>query len=410
MQNWRRETVSQLCRGVWLLIAGVLLLGHSAAWAESYIRVLKGGVVYYHFSGREHPQPKQAGVSGAAAPRVGPQPRIWDIHSDGEPMIPKAGRSDNLLPLLIKAVARLDSKSNSPATSPQAIPSLGQLKLSKADDPEVVEAYDPQKNIWTQPRYFGRLLGKFGYGAWLDPAAPQPGSRQTDRPQKPPPIKQTLALVRDACNNFLKNAREQPPPSLRVKPGANRLPESTQAGYCFPVASPFSFRDTWGDLRSGGRLHRATDIFALEGTPVYAVTGGVIHKLATWNGAGITLLLRGQDGYGYGYMHLQGYAEGITEGKAVRQGELIAFVGRTGIQQDSPHLHFQVYNDHRFSSDILLDPYRFLVQLCKGAGVTDLAHQKNGRGRIPQATPQVMQVMIIDPGVVKLVDSLPRRH
>ncbi len=102
-------------------------------------------------------------------------------------------------------------------------------------------------------------------------------------------------------------------------------------------------------------------------------------------------------------MHLHGYAEGITEGKTVRQGELVGFVGGTGIQQDAAHLHLQVYSDHRFNSDILLNPYRFLVQLCNGVGVTDVAHQKNSRGRIPQA-------LIIDHGTVKLSDSLPRRY
>ena len=161
------------------------------------------------------------------------------------------------------------------------------------------------------------------------------------------------------------------------------------------MGPPFSFRDTWGDRRSGGRYHHAADIFAWEGTPVYAVTAGVIHQLAILGDAGITLLLRGQDGYGYGYMHLQGYAGGIVEGKAVRKGELIAYVGRTGIQQSSAHLHFQVYADHRFGRYELLNPYSLLVHLCNGQGVTDLFQPKIARRQIPA-------VEVINPGTVRL--------
>jgi murein DD-endopeptidase MepM/ murein hydrolase activator NlpD len=145
------------------------------------------------------------------------------------------------------------------------------------------------------------------------------------------------------------------------------------------------------------------DIIAGEGSPVYAITSGVIHTLAVWNDAGITLLLRGQDGRGYGYMHLQGYAEGIVEGKTVRSGELIAYVGHTGIRWDAAHLHLQVYADHRFARDELMNPYGLLVQLSNGQGITEPLPQQMARRRIPAAE-------VINYGTVRLSDSMTRRY
>ena len=205
------------------------------------------------------------------------------------------------------------------------------------------------------------------------------------------------------CHNFLNYAQQQHPQLGQVKPGSEPLTGSNQLSYCFPVAPPFSFRDTWGDYRSRGRYHQAQDIFAWEGTPVYAITTGVIHQLAVWPEAGISLLLRGQDGYGYGYMHLQGYAEGIVEGKTVQKGELIAYVGRTGIQQSAAHLHLQVYRDHRFARDEFLNPYGLLVQLSNGQGVTDLGQPRIARLQIPA-------VEVINSGTVRLSGSVPLRY
>jgi murein DD-endopeptidase MepM/ murein hydrolase activator NlpD len=146
--------------------------------------------------------------------------------------------------------------------------------------------------------------------------------------------------------------------------------------YHFPVAAPYAFHDTWNAPRSSHRYHHAVDIFAGVGTRVYAITDGVVHKLLVWPEAGLTLLLKGQDGRGYGYMHLMACAPGIYEGKVVRKGDLLAYVGRTGLRNSSAHLHLQVYRDHSFCRYDLVNPYGLLVQLCQGQGVTDLCQQR----------------------------------
>ena len=58
---------------------------------------------------------------------------------------------------------------------------------------------------------------------------------------------------------------------------------------------------------------------------------------------------------------------------------------RIGILRDAPHLHLQVYANHRFEREELVDPYGLLVQLCNGKGVTNFEHQKIARRLISAA-------------------------
>jgi murein DD-endopeptidase MepM/ murein hydrolase activator NlpD len=102
--------------------------------------------------------------------------------------------------------------------------------------------------------------------------------------------------------------------------------------------------DTWGQSRANGaRTHQATDIMAPGGTPVVAAAPGTVEKLFYSNGGGgITLYVRSPDRqWAYYYAHLRGYAPGIAEGKPVKAGELLGFVGDTGnAGTGNFHLHF----------------------------------------------------------------------
>jgi peptidoglycan LD-endopeptidase LytH len=102
-------------------------------------------------------------------------------------------------------------------------------------------------------------------------------------------------------------------------------------------------RDHFDDAR-GGRPHRAIDIAAARGTPVVAAVDGEVLKLFLSKPGGITLYQIADDGTTiYYYAHLEGYAPGIAEGKRLRRGEVLGYVGTTGnAPPGAPHLHFAI--------------------------------------------------------------------
>lgn len=133
------------------------------------------------------------------------------------------------------------------------------------------------------------------------------------------------------------------------------------AEYIFPVKQDkMWYSDTWLAPRDGGnRQHFGTDIFAPEGTPVYACTEGTISRMG-WNelGGNRIGLVGDRDGIYYYYAHLRSYAPGLIEGSHVSKGQFLGTVGHTGNAVDTPdHLHFGML----FHWKKWINPYNFLV-------------------------------------------------
>lgn len=103
--------------------------------------------------------------------------------------------------------------------------------------------------------------------------------------------------------------------------------------------------DTFTQARSGGRVHDAIDIMSPAGTPVLAAADGNVAKLFDSKLGGTTLYQFDTTGtLAYYYAHLQSYAPGMVEGKALKQGEVIGYVGSTGnASPGAPHLHFAIF-------------------------------------------------------------------
>ncbi len=103
--------------------------------------------------------------------------------------------------------------------------------------------------------------------------------------------------------------------------------------------------DTYSQARSGGRVHEAIDILSPAGTPVLAADDGRIVKLYDSKPGGLTIYqFDPTETYAYYYAHLSAYAQGIVEGKQVKRGDLIGYVGSTGnASPTAPHLHFALF-------------------------------------------------------------------
>jgi murein DD-endopeptidase MepM/ murein hydrolase activator NlpD len=102
-------------------------------------------------------------------------------------------------------------------------------------------------------------------------------------------------------------------------------------------------RDNFGDARSG-HTHGAIDIMAPRGTPVLAAVDGTIRKLFTSRAGGLTIYEFDRAGsMSYYYAHLDHYVDGLREGREVRRGDVIGYVGSTGnAPAHAPHLHFAI--------------------------------------------------------------------
>lgn len=112
----------------------------------------------------------------------------------------------------------------------------------------------------------------------------------------------------------------------------------------FPVAGLAYWSNDWHACRDGcDRLHKGLDIFAKEGTPLVAVSDGVVSQKLVGDLSGISVEITDDHGIQYFYAHLSKWAPGIRVGQRVERGDVIGFVGHTGNAISTPdHVHFEV--------------------------------------------------------------------
>lgn len=129
-----------------------------------------------------------------------------------------------------------------------------------------------------------------------------------------------------------------------------------------PLATDAMMRSAFGvrrhPLLGYAKMHTGVDWSAPHGTPIFAAGNGVVEKVGWEGGYGKYVRVKHANGYETAYGHMTAYARGIEPGVKVRQGQVIGFVGSTGLSTGA-HLHFEILVNGRF-----VDPMR--IRLPRG--------------------------------------------
>jgi len=89
------------------------------------------------------------------------------------------------------------------------------------------------------------------------------------------------------------------------------------------------------------KMHKGTDFAAPSGTPIMASGSGTITRARWCGGGGNCIKIKHNSTYETIYAHMKNFAKGIKEGRKVKQGQIIGYVGSTG-RSTGPHLHYEV--------------------------------------------------------------------
>ena len=138
--------------------------------------------------------------------------------------------------------------------------------------------------------------------------------------------------------------------------------------------SPFGMRRH--PILGYSRMHTGVDWAAPRGTPIIAAGNGVVEKAGWTNGYGNQTLIRHANGYVSSYSHQNAIARGVTAGARVRQGQVIGYVGSTGLST-GPHLHYEL-----IVNDTKVDPLRIRLPDNKALSGKELEAFKQERDRI----------------------------
>ncbi|KRR30064.1 M23 family metallopeptidase [Bradyrhizobium retamae] len=124
------------------------------------------------------------------------------------------------------------------------------------------------------------------------------------------------------------------------------------------------------------KMHTGVDWATPYGTPIFASGNGVVEKVGWEGGYGKYVRLKHNNGYETAYGHMSAFAKGMEPGKRVRQGQVIGFVGSTGMSTGA-HVHYEILVNGRF-----VDPMR--VKLPRGRSLEGsmLANFEKERDRL----------------------------
>ncbi len=94
------------------------------------------------------------------------------------------------------------------------------------------------------------------------------------------------------------------------------------------------------------RSHKGTDFAARRGTKIMATGNGVIKHLGRKGGLGRAIIIQHKDGYTTTYAHMSRYKKGLKVGQKIYQGDIIGYVGSSGLAT-GPHLHYEFRKNNK---------------------------------------------------------------
>jgi murein DD-endopeptidase MepM/ murein hydrolase activator NlpD len=124
------------------------------------------------------------------------------------------------------------------------------------------------------------------------------------------------------------------------------------------------------------KMHTGVDWAAPYGTPIFASGNGVVERVGWEGGYGKYVRLKHNNGYETAYGHMSAYAKGMEPGKRVRQGQVIGFVGSTGMSTGA-HVHYEILVNNRF-----VDPMRIKLPRGRSLQGTLMASFEKERERL----------------------------
>lgn len=126
------------------------------------------------------------------------------------------------------------------------------------------------------------------------------------------------------------------------------------------------------------RMHTGVDWAAPSGTPILAGADGTVESVGREGGYGNHIRIRHANGFATAYGHLSRYAAGLEPGIQVKQGQVIGYVGSTGLSS-GPHCHYEILVNNKYVNPMT-------IQVPRGLQLTgrQLAEFQKERGRIDE--------------------------
>jgi murein DD-endopeptidase MepM/ murein hydrolase activator NlpD len=215
-----------------------------------------------------------------------------------------------------------------------------------------------RSNAWILAA-FGCFVTGMVVGWWLRGGAPEPSVLR--HPQTI--VGSTNGDVHDGTGDSAPPAASIPQPTIGAARSDRAIVELTRRHLRIPIdnAEVGNWKLMFAEGRDG-RRHEAVDILAPRGTQVHAVEDGTVAKLFFSKAGGNTVYqFDPSNRYCYYYAHLDRYAAGVQEGRPIKRGDVLGYVGTSGNAPPStPHLHFAIFeleSNRQWWKGRPLDPY-----------------------------------------------------